>query len=299
MAAYGNQGRILIPKLRSAGFKVRAFRASSGRDDELLELGATEVISGDAADRSVLQKALAGVDTVYHVGPTVNPFERDMGFAMVDAVRSAGGIHLIYSSVLHAVLSKLVQHKIKRDVEEYLIEAGVNYTILQPSDYMRPGMLDSAFSTGTLNVPFYMTRRQAMIDLHDLADVVVKISRERDKHYFATYELTSADSPSGRDMAEAASKVAGRPMKIGNSTADEAFDRVFGLGRRDAFKHQYGVILSVDIWYKQFDFLGNSNMLEWLLGRPPTSFQEFAGNEWSKYKTRTSSPNRAQGVAAT
>lgn len=41
--------------------------------------------------------------------------------------------HFIYSSVLHPQLRKLMNPDCKRYVEEYLIESGLNYTIIQPS----------------------------------------------------------------------------------------------------------------------------------------------------------------------
>jgi hypothetical protein len=54
-SAYGNQGRILIPKLHSTGQVVRALRITPGRDHELGQLGVDEVLAGDASDRSTLQ----------------------------------------------------------------------------------------------------------------------------------------------------------------------------------------------------------------------------------------------------
>src|SRR6266446_1888207 len=48
-AAGGNQGKILIPKLAKAGFTVRAMRRSKGAD-ELLAIGASDVVIGDASN---------------------------------------------------------------------------------------------------------------------------------------------------------------------------------------------------------------------------------------------------------
>ena len=78
-AAGGKQGKLLIPKLAAAGHSVRAARLSSGRDEELRQLGASEVFVGDLAHLDVYLKALDGCDAVYHVGPTGMQDERQSG----------------------------------------------------------------------------------------------------------------------------------------------------------------------------------------------------------------------------
>ena len=55
---------------------------------------------------------------------------------MIDAAKSHGVSHFIYASVLHPCLRKLMNHDCKRYVEEYLIESGLPYTILQPSHFI-------------------------------------------------------------------------------------------------------------------------------------------------------------------
>ena len=62
------------------------------------------------------------------MGPTIHPRERDMGFAVVDAARAEGVKHLVFSSVLHAITTDLVQHEIKRDIEEHLLSSGLEFT---------------------------------------------------------------------------------------------------------------------------------------------------------------------------
>jgi uncharacterized protein YbjT (DUF2867 family) len=289
-AAGGNQGRIVIPALSAAGFSVRALRSSPGREAELLALGASEVVTGSTADRKTLSRALEGVDCVYHVGPTAHPLEREMGFAMADAVHEKGGVHLIYSSVLHPVSSKIVQHKIKRDVEEYIHESDIESTILQPADYMMPGMFDRAFEEGLLPVPFYMKRPQAMVDLYDVADVVAKIALERNKHFGATYELCGAGIYDGDGIIECASHVSNKKIKSIDTTPEQYYKAAFGHDLFDRNPHAYSVLLSVDIWYRQYKFVGNSNVLGWLLQRPPASLADFCARELVRWKSEAKVP---------
>ena len=78
-AAYGNQGRLLVPKLVAAGHRVRACVRSEASAGAVGQLGAHEVVVGDLSEPGVLRRAVSGVQTVYHVGPTLHPRERRNG----------------------------------------------------------------------------------------------------------------------------------------------------------------------------------------------------------------------------
>ena len=285
-AAAGNQGRILIPRLHASGFKIRAVRASHGRDAELLDLGAHEVLTGDASDRSFLRHALDGVDVVYHIGPSAHPLEREMGFAMVDVAMEKGVRHLIFNSVLHAVATKLIQHRYKRQIEEHIVESRLNYTILQPADYMLPGMILPAFKTGVFHLAWSLDRRQAMIDLPDLAEVVVTVAQEGERHYGATYELAASGNHTAFDIAEALAKATGKAVTPVQMSAEEYFDAFFGdVGDKAPFRHQLSVLRAISLWYSQYDFTGNPNVLTWLLGREPTTLEQFILREYAAHRS--------------
>jgi uncharacterized protein YbjT (DUF2867 family) len=87
---------------------------------------------------------LDGVTAVYHIGPPFHPKEAGIGFNMIDAALhhskdskngEVGIEHFVHSSVLHSLLRKLINHGCKRYLEEYLIESGLAYTILQPMHF--------------------------------------------------------------------------------------------------------------------------------------------------------------------
>jgi uncharacterized protein YbjT (DUF2867 family) len=172
-AAGGNQGKFLIPKAAKAGFAVCAMRRSKDAG-ELLAIGASEVVIGDASNPNDVAKAMEGVSTVYHVGPTAHPDEKAMGLTVIEAARKAGDKHLIYSSTMHAATSEMIPHRVKNEIEEQLVQSGVDFTILKPSGYMVPGFLQSAFAVGAFHVFHDPDRGQAKTNLDDFTDVVVK-----------------------------------------------------------------------------------------------------------------------------
>ena len=201
--------------------------------------------------------------------------------------RDAGVSHLIYSSVLHAIASKLIQHKIKRDVEEYLIESGLNFTILHPTDYMLPIQFRSAFESGVWEQVFDLDRRHAMVDLGDVSDVVVKVAREHAHHFGATYELTASGIHTGRGISVAMTAITARPIEAKLVSPDPWLERYYGTGAAERFKHEYAVIRAAALWSSQYDFVGSSNVLDWLLARPSTTLETFIAREWASYQAET------------
>jgi uncharacterized protein YbjT (DUF2867 family) len=276
-AGFGNQAHAVIPRLRDAGLRVRALRASDRAGPGPLDLGAHEVVVGDAANPADAARALDGVHGVYHVGPTFHPHELQMGMNMIEQASRAGVEHFVFSSVQHPILSALPQHAIKRDIEERLLQSGLNFTILQPSDYMQMSVQGYMSDRGVFMLGFDLDRRQALVDLEDVADVLAKVLREGRAHYGATYELTSHDCLTGHEIADALARATGREVVARLShISDEQLAGFFGVTDLSLVSYQVNTLKSVNAWYDKFDFVGNGNVLRMLLGREPTSYMEFA-----------------------
>jgi uncharacterized protein YbjT (DUF2867 family) len=276
-AGFGNQARSAIPRLRRAGLHVRAMRANDRPGPGPLELGAHEVVIGDAANPDDVARALQGMNAVYHVGPTFHPHELRMGCNMIEQARRAGVEHFVFSSVLHPILTGLPQHAIKRDIEERLVQSGLNFTILQPSDYMQMSVQGYVADRGVFMLGFDLDRRQALVDLEDVAETLAKVLLEGRTHYGATYELTSYDNLTGHEIAAALSKATGRQVvALQSKTSDEQLARFFGVEDLSQVSYQVNTLKAVNAWYSQFDFIGNGNVLRMLLGREPTSYLDFA-----------------------
>ncbi|MEO8263086.1 MAG: NmrA family NAD(P)-binding protein, partial [Pseudolysinimonas sp.] len=219
-AAAGNQGRILIPKLLRRGVAVRANVQSGSSAVRLRELGVDDVVVGDLADPEVQARAVAGVSKIYHVGATLSPGERAMGIGLIDAARAAGVAHFVFSSVLHSIITDLVQHEIKRDVEEHLLASDLEFTILQPSNYMLPLKLRPAFERGVFELSWSLDRRQTLVDLDDVTDVAVMALTESERHAAATYELVAPGRYTARELRDVISRVLKKPIDLREIDAD-------------------------------------------------------------------------------
>ncbi len=277
-AGNGNQARAVIPQLAKAGFKVRAMRRVERPAPGPKELGAHEVVIGDACSPDDALRAMQGVHAVYHVGPSFHPKEREMGINMIEQAKRAGVKHFVFSSVLHPILTGLPQHAIKRDIEEKLVESGLNFTILQPADYMQMVAWGVIPHQSMFLLGWDLTKRQALVDLDDVAEVLVKVIREGEAHYGATYELASGENLSAHDIARSLTQAFGKPFTAMQFKHNYSQPMTFILGEYDKehSMHQMSVFKTVNEWYDRFDFVGNSQVLRMLLGRSPATFAEFA-----------------------
>lgn len=276
-AANGNQGKLLIPRLLAAGVPVRACVRSELSAEVLRAAGVSEVIVGDLSEPGLIARAMGGVDAAYHVGPTLHPKEREIGFAAVDAARAAGVMHFVMSSVLHSITTDLVQHEIKRDIEEHLLSSGLDFTILQPANYMLPHRLKPAFEQGVFRLSWSLERYQSMVALADVAEVVASVLTERERHAGATYELVAPGRYNAHDLARIISGVIGREIAVEEIDCDTFLKQV--LGEPDQFPYQAKVMRAITARYTSHDFVGNPNVLTWLLGREPTSFAQFVKSQ--------------------
>lgn len=274
-AANGNQGRLLVPKLIAAGQRVRACVRSQASAEQLQALGAHETVAGDISEPAVLARAITGVEKVYHVGPTIHPRERDMGFAVVDAARAEGVKHLVLSSVLHAITTDLVQHEIKRDIEEHLLSSGLEFTILQPANYMLPLKLRPVFEKGVFELSWSLGRRQSLVDLGDVTDVACMALTDSERHAGATYELAAPGRYTAHELGRIISRVLGRQIAVREIDADTYLRAWVGDADPREVTHQVRVLRAITARYSSHDFVGNPNVLTWLLGRPPTTFEAY------------------------
>ena len=282
-SANGNQGKRLVPKLLAAGHKVRACVQSQASADRIRALGVDEAVVGDLADPSFVARAVQDVGSVYHVGPTVHPAERSMGFSMIGAAQAAGVNHFVFSSVLHAITTDLIQHEIKRDIEENLLSSGLNFTILQPANYMLPLRMKPVFEEGVFRLSWSLDRRQSMVDLEDVTDVAALVLSEPDRHAAATYELVGPGRFTAYDIGGVLSKVLGRDIPVEQIDSETYVRAWFGDRDPTTLQHQARVIRAIGARYSSHDFLGNPNVLRWLLGREPTTFEAFVRREYEGY----------------
>jgi len=275
--ANGKQCRHVIPLLLERSYTVRAFVHSESSAQKLksdFKSENLELFIGDLMRADDLAKAMQGVDTVFHVGPPMSVHEPHIGILVIQAARKAGIKHFIFSSVLHPIRSKLLNHDVKRQVEEYLIESQLNWTILQPTHFMQNTKPAEAARSGKLQVTYNPDNEMGFIDLRDMTDVIMKILEKPEKHYRARYELCG-ENISYTKYAEMISRLTGQNVKA-EKVDGGAIAKMAGNGDVD-FEDRLNRMF---FYYDRWGLVGNNNILEWLLGKPMRTVEQYIRDSW-------------------
>lgn len=268
-SASGHVGTSVVRALVKADQPVRAF-VHSQRGLKLKDLGVQDVVVGDLLEPSQLRSAFEGVTKVFHIGPPEHPRELAIGQAMIDLAQEHGVEQFVFFSVLHPFISALRHHWNKLLVQEYLVDSGVPYTILQPTMFMRSPQ--GVIERGVMAAPYAPDQPMSVVDLEDVAEVAVKVLSE-DGHLRAIYDLVGDQPLSNRDMADIISRVADKAIKVQQLSVDAVTQGM----PRDSATEVYGAesLERMFIYYGRHGLTGSPNVLGFVLGRPPTTFEAF------------------------
>jgi uncharacterized protein YbjT (DUF2867 family) len=268
--AAGKTGRAVLEALVAKGARVRALVHRPERVEVLRDLGATEVVAGDLTDAGLLERALAGSSTIYHICPNMRPDEEEIGSRVIDICRRIGVDRFVYHSVLHPQIEAMPHHWKKLRVEESLLESGLSFTVLQPVAYMQNilAQLDSIAQRGLYEVPYAASTRLALVDLVDVAEAAARVL-VGERHEGAIYELCGPEALDQTEIAAILTSRLGRHVELGVVSRDEWSRRA-----RDAGISSYAVesLTAMFAHYERHGFWGNSRVLELLLERPPETF---------------------------
>lgn len=271
--AAGKTGRAVIHALAARGEVVRALIKQDSQAAAVEAAGAAEWTSGSLLDRRTLDTAVAGVRAIYHICPNMHPDEVAIGDAIIAAAQNAGVEQLVYHSVLHPQTETMPHHWNKLRVEERLLAAQLPFTILQPAVYMQNVLANwqAIVTAGVYRVPYPVSTRLSYVDISDVAAAAAVVMTEGG-HTNATYELVGTPPLSQTEVAEIFSKVLDRPvtaqeMPISAWERDAAAAGISGFAL-NTLKQMFD-------YYREFGLAGNTNVLRWLLGRAPCSFEDF------------------------
>jgi uncharacterized protein YbjT (DUF2867 family) len=203
----------------------------------------------------------------------MHPREVEHTDAMLNAARAAGVERFVYYSVMHPFRRDVRHHALKLDATEHVVESGLTYTVVEPCRYMQH--LEPIWSRvrddGVHAMPFSTTVRFSVVDLLDLAEAVAFVVTQ-DGHDFATYELAGPQPLSQEDMALIIGGVLGRDVRAEQvpleAMAAAAAAKGLGEDRIEQMKR-------MNAHYDRYGFPGNPNVLQWLIGRSATTFEEY------------------------
>lgn len=274
-SANGHTGQSIIKQLVKQGYDVRATDIAPATVNLKQTLGVKDVIVGDLTNINTIRKVVNGIDQVVYIPPLFIAEEVMVGKYLIDETVKQHVKQFVMISVTHPIMSTLLQHTAKREVEEHLmyqeLEHHFDYTILQPMHYMHNFDPAAVHATGAYSIFYNIQTRLSYVDSDDVGEVAGKILAEPDHHNRATYELVGSDFLSPSELVDQYNELTGEhavAKEVDN--IDDFMDKVGFLNvySREAVTHLART-------YSQWGLAGNPNVLTWLLGRQPTTFRQY------------------------
>lgn len=280
VGAAGKFAGLVLPELVRRGAIVRGLTKDAEHADSVRKNGAAEVAVGDLGDVDSLRAALEGIDRVFYIAPVFAPNEVRLGCNMVEAAKAANVRRIVFSSVIHPILTTLGNHAAKGPVEEAVLGSDLEYSFLHPTLFFQnyaEGWPVVA-RTGVLAEPYAADKRVTRVDYRDVAEVAA-IALTEDRLLYGTFELCAEGDLDRHAVAALIGEVLGREVKAEAPPFDEWAEKT-GVPQEGLVRP--GLKQMFD-WYDAHGLLGNPLTLRAILGREPRTlkayFEELASND--------------------
>ncbi|AJE44453.1 NmrA family NAD(P)-binding protein [Streptomyces nodosus] len=256
----GRTGSLLADALAQRGIVPRT-AARSGAD-----------VRFDWDDPTTHTDALAGVDRLYLVTPTMRVSYADQVGAFLDLAEAAGVRHVTYLSVYNA-------DQAPAGIDIAAVEAdlasrhGITHSIVRPAWVMQNFADDHLpVIDGVITSPS-AGGGEAFVDAADIAAVAAETLLDPETHADATYSLTGPQSLTFQDIADTITLVSDRPVAYSDIDQETWINGALAAG----VPTDYVVMLR---WLTDAIVAGNGSTptgdIEKVTGRPATTFRRFA-----------------------
>ena len=270
--AAGKTGTTILKYLAQKGAKVRCLVRSQTQAEKVISLGCSEAVVGDLTNHETLSKAIIGIDRIYYIAPNISPDELSIGKDIIQLAQLQKINRFVYHSVLHPQIEAMPHHWQKMRVEEALFTSGLEFTILQPCAYMQNILAGwQNILKGQYSFPYNSSTRISIVDLEDVAKVAAKVLTETG-HSNAIYEIAGPEPLTQKEIANLIGLSINKPVQAVEQSRTEWENTATASGMNE---NHIKVLIKMFEYYDKFGFVGNSSILEFLLGEKPTTFTQF------------------------
>lgn len=271
--ATGQHGTALLRLLSARGIAARALVRNPAKADAIAALPHVEIVHGDMARPDTLATALRGVDRAILIS-SATPDMQEVQTNFIEAARRAGVRHVVKLSGIAPNLNSPFRFaRMHGEIEKRLEASGMAYTHLRPGEFMTVYFRQASniASKGALFLPME-DARIASIDIGDIAEIAATVLTESG-HEGKIYPLTGPEALSMAEVAAKLSAATGKPIRYVNVPPEDARRAQLAAGMppflADALFELFSERrrgIEAKVWPDS----------ERLLGRRPTSFDEFA-----------------------
>ena len=274
IGATGTTGREVVRELVEMGAPVRGTSRTEQGAAFIRELGAEAAVA-DLRDPGSLEKAMRGVERFYLVTP-LDAHQAEWEQTAVSVGEYAGAYHCVKLGVLgQSAQSPLRFSRVHAEATEALQGSSLRWTILMPTGFMQNVLAAAPTISEGRYFSSLEDARVAYVDARDVAEVAARALSEQG-HENCSYALTGPAALSHDDLAAVLGEVLGHSVehvRLGDEEVAAAL--------RQAEVPDWNVDGLVELWrdvYRAGLAEPVTADIEALLGRPPTSFEQFASD---------------------
>ncbi len=279
--ASGLVGGEVVRQLSGQNVPVRALVRDPSRAPDLASRPGVQVITGDLGRPETLGPALEDVGQVVLISSS------DAGMAevqnsFIDTAAKAGVGHVIkLSGIVPGLDSPFRFARMHAEIEEHLAASGMTYTMLRAGEFMQAYFRQVRNITALRELRLPMAgQRIASIDIVDIAAVAVRVLTGTG-HVNQTYPITGPQALTMAEVAAILSEVIGMairyvdvpPEAARQAQLDAGMPRYLADGLAELFAERRAGKESLV-----------SPLTPTLLGRPATSFAEFAARNAAVFR---------------
>jgi uncharacterized protein YbjT (DUF2867 family) len=271
--ATGLNGKELLHRLSARGVAVRALVRNPAKANAIAALPHVEIVQGDMARPETLAAALRGVDRAMLISSS-DPTMLDVQTNFIDAARNAGVTHVVkLSGIMPELNSAFRFARMHGEIEKRLEASGMAFTHLRAGEFMAAYFRQVPMITarGAMFLPME-DARIASIDVDDIAEIAANVLTGTG-HEGKIYPLTGPQALTMTEVAAKLSAAIGKTIRYVNVPPEDARQAQLAAGMPPYL---------ADALFELFAERRNGKEAkvwpdaEALLGRPPTSFDDFA-----------------------
>lgn len=170
----GKVGQHLVSTLKAQGVPFKALARSEGSAQALAAQG-VEVLRGDLTDATSFKAALAGIDTLFLLSSSTDPFSAEAGAVSIAKAAGVKKIVKLSAAGVQADSSSSLLRGHAR-VERLIEDSGLTWIFLRPSFFMQNWVLYNAPAIKAKQ-PVYANagdQRLGWVDIRDIAAVAAE-----------------------------------------------------------------------------------------------------------------------------
>jgi uncharacterized protein YbjT (DUF2867 family) len=285
--ATGVNGNALLRRLSAHGVAVRALVRNPAKGEAIAALPHVEIAQGDMARPETLAAALRDVDRAMLISSS-DPMMLDVQTNFIDAAAKAGVRHVVkLSGIMPELDSAFRFARMHGEIEKKLEVSGLAFTHLRAGEFMTAYFRQVPMIAAKSAIFLPMAdARIASIDVDDIAEIAAKVLTGSG-HEGKTYPLTGPQALTMTEVAEKLSAATGKTIRYINVPPEDARQAQLANGMPPYLADALFELFAERRNGKEAKVWPDAGML---LGRTPTSFDEFARRNAAMFRGEVPPP---------